>query len=305
MKINQLKCFIAVEKYHSFSQAADSLFVTQSALSKQILSLEKELGVQLFERRGHSVELTPAGDKIYAHVNWMLGEYTKMLEGLSLLNSLAANKISLSAPFDMSHFGIADMVIDFELSHPGVIAETHESNHEYMVYNLENRLTDFAIGFSEFWPRNESLITYPLMQDPLVLVMHHSHRLANASTLSLIDAVGEMFCLPREDTHFFRMFQGLCADLDFSPNITLSDVRLSTIKRYISHGMRLTMVPLQCALNYFTEPEFVVVPVKNVKPLTLALMTRNEKLSSINQEFIRHASTYFETNFLSLNLPSK
>ena len=61
MDIPNLKAFVAVAEYKSFSLAAESLFMTQPAISKRVASLESELGVSLFDRLGRQVQLTEAG----------------------------------------------------------------------------------------------------------------------------------------------------------------------------------------------------------------------------------------------------
>lgn len=293
MKIQQLQCFLAVERYKSFSRAADSMFMTQSALSKQILALENELGVILFDRRIHKLKLTQAGEKIYAHAIWIVGEHEKLLESLRFLEDISAKKLALSVPYDMSHYGIADMVIDFEREHPTTVAESHECSHEVMVYNLENRLTDVAIGFQEFWPQSERFVVFPLCRDPLMLVMHKTHPLAQRAEILLSQAERELFCLPREDTDFFRLFQKLCTAAGFSPNLTLSDVRISTIKRYIQHGMRLTMTSKLRAEHVFPETDFRAVPMAGAAPLTLALLLRREQTGETCRAFAAHAESYY------------
>ena len=61
MTIQQLRCFLAVAKTLNYTQAAQEMFVSQSAVSKQIQTLEQEFQLQLFRRDRHSVALTPAG----------------------------------------------------------------------------------------------------------------------------------------------------------------------------------------------------------------------------------------------------
>lgn len=60
MEFNQIEAFINVAKFKSFSKAADSIFLSQPAISAHIASLEKELKVQLFNRTSREVFLTPA-----------------------------------------------------------------------------------------------------------------------------------------------------------------------------------------------------------------------------------------------------
>ena len=294
MKIAWLKCFLAIEKYRSFSEAAESLFLSQSALSKQLKNLEETLGVQLFDRSTHTIHLTQAGEKIISPSQRMIGEHERMLHDLSDLKNINKNRLSLAAPLGMSYYHITDMVIQYELTHPETIAETHEKEHNIMLYCLNNHIVDFCIGYSDFWAEQERYNIYPLYEDSVVIVMNRSHPLANMEEFFLENAQNAMFCLPREETGFFQLFLELCGAAGFSPRLTLSDVRTSTIRRYISHGMRLTVTSELKARNYFNGPEFKYVSIKNAPTVRLALATRNERLCPQQKEFISHAQKWYQ-----------
>ena len=67
MLLKQMKYFITVVDLHSFTEAAEQCFISQSAISQQIKALEKELGVRLFERSKRQFSLTAAGEYFYRH----------------------------------------------------------------------------------------------------------------------------------------------------------------------------------------------------------------------------------------------
>ncbi len=294
MKTAWLKSFLAIEKYRSFSEAADSLFLSQSALSKQLKALEEELNVQLFDRSTHTIHLTQAGEKIISPAQRIIAEEERMLHDLSDLQTIHSNRLSLAAPLGMSYYHITDMVIQFELTHPQTIAETHEKEHNVMLYCLNNHIVDFCIGYSDFWTDQEHYRIYPLYEDSLVVVMNRRSAFANMKEFPLEAGKDVMFCLPREETGFFQLFLELCGRSGFSPRLTLSDVRTSTIRRYISHGMRLTVTSALRAQNYFQASDFIYLPIKNAPTIRLALATRNEHLSSQHSEFVSHAQRWYQ-----------
>ena len=74
MELTQLKYFQALARHGSFSQTAKAIMVSQSALSRSIAKLEKELAVMLFERQGKQTKLTEAGEKFLFHVDRVLRE---------------------------------------------------------------------------------------------------------------------------------------------------------------------------------------------------------------------------------------
>jgi DNA-binding transcriptional LysR family regulator len=72
MELDQLRYFVAVARAGNFTRAAEQEGVTQPALSQQVQKLEVSLGVQLFERRGRSVRLTRAGERLLPQARWLL-----------------------------------------------------------------------------------------------------------------------------------------------------------------------------------------------------------------------------------------
>ena len=79
MEIRQLQFFLTVAQTGSFSEAAEDLFISQSSLSKQIISLETELGVSLFDRSRRKIALTPAGESLLGSAHIIDDAYQAML----------------------------------------------------------------------------------------------------------------------------------------------------------------------------------------------------------------------------------
>lgn len=86
MELTQLKYFQAMAKCHHFTQAAEEMAVSQSALSRSIQKLEQELGVTLFERHGRTSELTEAGQKFLFHVDRVIRELALAEQEIELDN---------------------------------------------------------------------------------------------------------------------------------------------------------------------------------------------------------------------------
>ena len=81
MLLRQIKYFVTVVDTGSFTEAAEECFISQSAISQQILSLEKELGVQLLVRSTRRFTLTEPGKYLYSHGKKLLGETEKLKNG--------------------------------------------------------------------------------------------------------------------------------------------------------------------------------------------------------------------------------
>ncbi len=91
MEIRQVQYFLAIVRVGSFSEAAEDLYVSQSWLSKQMISLEKELGCVLFDRSKRQIVITEAGQVFYDHAQ-------KMVMSLIRLDEVAQKKYDIAPP---------------------------------------------------------------------------------------------------------------------------------------------------------------------------------------------------------------
>ena len=80
MKIEKLYYFLSVAKHQNFTRASKECHIAQPAISKQMLSLEKELGFPLFERKNRRVELTDAGKEFYDSISCLVAEYNASIQ---------------------------------------------------------------------------------------------------------------------------------------------------------------------------------------------------------------------------------
>lgn len=95
MTFTQLNYFITIAKYLNFSRAAQSLFVTQSTLSRSIASMESELGVTLFDRRYHNIKLTPAGELMYRDGQIIMDNMNDLIRRIQAIDEARKSRLSI------------------------------------------------------------------------------------------------------------------------------------------------------------------------------------------------------------------
>lgn len=300
MRIDYFLCFEAIKRYRNFSKAAENLYVSQSTLSKQLKSFEDKLGVVLFDRSRSTIQLTPIGERISKHVEVILNEYDEIM--LEAKNHVIADnkKLRIASLYEMAQYGITDLIVSFEYDKPNFHIESQECDHSRMLHLLHNRQTDIIIGYRELWQNEIEGVGYysmPLRKDDLVLVAHVNHPIGMKEVISLADVRNEMFCFPREDSSIFDFFKDACKSAGFAPKLTLSDVRLGTIKQYILKGMRITLQTRIRATSFFHEPIFHLVDIKETPFLTLTLMTNKSLLSDTGNQFIEFARNFYNIEY--------
>jgi len=120
VKLRRIEVFMAVVEHGGFSVAANSLHIAQSAVSVAVKELERELGVQLFERSGRLMVLTEAGRVLRDRAGPALKQLYSVKDELRDLESLAVGHVRIAAPGMVTHIALRRIVPEFMKMHPGV-----------------------------------------------------------------------------------------------------------------------------------------------------------------------------------------
>ncbi|MEG3029682.1 MAG: LysR family transcriptional regulator, partial [Oscillospiraceae bacterium] len=118
--IIQLKYFVCVAASGSFSEAAELMFSTQSTVSKQIFSLEKDLNAQLFDRSKRKIVLTSQGKAVLRNAQIMLDDYNNMLSELAQLNAYDDSTVRIKSTPVLIPYNILTLLANFRKLNPWV-----------------------------------------------------------------------------------------------------------------------------------------------------------------------------------------
>jgi DNA-binding transcriptional LysR family regulator len=119
----ELKAFAAVAEAESFSRAAGHLGVSPSALSQTLRGLEERLGVRLLNRTTRSVTPTEAGERLFARIKPLLGEFDAAVEEVNQFRDAPAGRLRINVPRVAATQFVAPMLGAFHRSHPGITLE--------------------------------------------------------------------------------------------------------------------------------------------------------------------------------------
>nr|WP_319527962.1 LysR substrate-binding domain-containing protein [Pseudomonas laurentiana] len=174
--LETLITFEAVGRHTSFTGAAGELFLTQSAVSKQMRQLEDSMRVPLFERKPRGIKLTAAGDELLMTVNVLLA--TMYQSVTRIRNVHQSNAVSVLATHALAQFWLFPKLIEFNKAYPDIAVHVHAIN-EFD----ETSLNDFDVGIlygSGEWP---SLDSDFLMPEIVYAVAHPSLDVSGIKTL--------------------------------------------------------------------------------------------------------------------------
>jgi DNA-binding transcriptional LysR family regulator len=165
----QLEYFRAVARELNFTRAAESLHIAQPALSQQIRKLERQLGLALFERDNHRVEITPAGAALLDHADRVLSDLATVEEEMLGWAAGTRGRIRLGAAQGLA-VQLAHLLAGFCRAYPAVDVELREETTEEMVADLHAGRLDAATLAALPAPDDGRLASHPLRPEPLVLV---------------------------------------------------------------------------------------------------------------------------------------
>ena len=179
MSDRRLKVFHAVAKLLSFTKAAESLHMTQPAVTFQVRQLEEYFNTRLFDRTHNKVNLTPAGSKVYEYADRIFDLYSEMENSVRELTGEISGALTIGASTTIAEYMLPTLLGEFKAEYPDINIRLKVSNTEGIVSMVEHNVID--LGVVEASVSNKNLIVEVCHDDQLVVVTPPNHELANRS----------------------------------------------------------------------------------------------------------------------------
>ena len=289
MNSRQLQYAILLSEVKNFSQVAEKLNISQPALSKQILSLENELGIKLFDRSTTPLTLTPAGQHFIREAQELLFKEDQLLRSLEQFKSGEAGQLVIgTTPFRSSYL-IPAIMKDFRKAYPHIRLTLHEAGVDVLRKEAAEGKFDFAVVNLPVDEAN--LNVSPLQPDRLVLVVPNrlTHLIPNVQqlqevTFDLCKALPFATVHPAQEMR--RLLEKLCATYGFHPQIAAEVVGLNTAWAVVNAGVAATILPAQFVSCQPENSELTILPVKDAVSIRQpAIITRKGQYISAPAQF--------------------
>jgi DNA-binding transcriptional LysR family regulator len=183
--LRQLKVFVAVYDLGSFSAAAKSVQLSQSAVSKLCMELEEQVGFPLFERSTRKVTPANGASDLYSFACEMLGLEEAAKRSMSSLAMLERGTIKLAASPMMMYSLIGPAIADFRADHPNIHFELYElSTRETVEWVIDGRVDFGIVSLDADHPK---LLAEVLYKDRMHAVVHREHPMADKRSVGWTD----------------------------------------------------------------------------------------------------------------------
>ena len=194
MELRQLKYFVKVAETLNFSEAAKSLFVTQSTLSQQIKQLEQDLDSQLLTRSSHSVSLTEAGAELLPYARKVLSDAELCGIRLQDLKDLLCGTLNIGVTYSFSPI-LTEALVTFMKLYPNVKLNIFYRPMAELMEMLQNGEVDFALAFKPSVEMKD-VVSHVLFQNCLAAIVGDMHSLASRDKITLAELAKFELALP-------------------------------------------------------------------------------------------------------------
>lgn len=230
MNLSQLYYFKKLAELQHYTRAAKELYITQPTLSDAISTLEKELGLPLFQRDGRSIKLTPHGTEFYSYVRSALRELDEGIAAMEARKGDLHGVINLGMTFTVQDDYLPALLRAYQAEFgSNVSIEIHQAFTNYLTQNLHNETLDLAFcGKRE----NEPDIAYhPVLNRPLELCVRADHPLAGREMVTFEELRGARLITYRRGTPIGEQVERLIEDhpLDDIVQIYDDDISMASV----------------------------------------------------------------------------
>ena len=242
MDTANLTAFLAVAKSGSFSQAAESLHLTQPAVSKRIATLEQQLGTRLFDRIGRHITLTEAGGALLPRAGQVLQTLEDTRRALSNLSSKVEGRLILGTSHHIGLHRLPPVLRRYTSTYPDVALDIRFLDSEVAYDQVLHGEIELAI-ITLAPTLDAPMVARHIWDDPLDFVVSPEHPLAASGSVTLRQLADHPAVFPGPSTFTHRVVSRLFQREGVAPQISMTTNYLETIKMMVSIGLAWSVLP--------------------------------------------------------------
>lgn len=289
MTFEQLSYFIATVENDTFFDAACEMNISQSSLSKQIMKLEKELDLTLFDRTTRSATLTQAGEFFYNEAKQLIKHYKLTLENIENFKSLHENKLHIAVLPIQTQYNLNALFNSFRKENPDIELQITEVEDDRLIEGISKNEYDLIIARETMFDKSQ-FTTYQLAKDELIAAISSEHKLSQRDKLTFDDIKNENFILMNPYTSIYQ----LCINKLKENNIDANIIRTARTESIIGS------VAINEGISLLPKSNFEVFHQKNINTISLepqialsVVLAKHKKTASniAIKEFIKFVDT--------------
>lgn len=296
LDLHKLEIFLRVVREGSFSKAAETLYMTQPAVSQHIQDLEAQLGTQLFLRERRGVSLTAEGDTLHGYATRILQLMAEAENAITDVRKLANGQLTLGATPGISIYLLPDYIQAFRAQYPQLSVTLQTGITPQIVGEL--RAGQIELGFVEGEldaVTNAQLGVMALEEVEQLVVVGPKHPWWTRQSVTLPELDRQPFIMRQPSSQTRIWLEGELAANDIHPKISAEFDNVESIKRTVMLGMCLTILPTYVVNHEVGAGQMHTIAIES-SPLQRTLKViwdRERHFSPVALAFMRHLSGRF------------
>jgi DNA-binding transcriptional LysR family regulator len=243
MQLRQLEYFVAVAESRHFTRAAAAVHVAQPSLSKQIRTLERELGAPLFSRARGRITLTAAGETLLPLATRILADVDSARVQVQELVGLVRGQLRLGATPTLSTVLLPRALRRFCNKYPGIDVHVEECGGRDLVRLLANGQLDLALVILPLHTRDPALATIPLFNEALVVAAPADGSIVRAKWLRVRDLARHPLVMLRSGYEMRDVVLAALRRERIEPRVAIEGGELDAVLSFVEAGLGIAVVP--------------------------------------------------------------
>jgi LysR family transcriptional regulator, hydrogen peroxide-inducible genes activator len=288
MELHQLRYFCAIAETGSFSRAAQQSHVSQPSLSQQILKLENELGVRLFDRLGRTVRLTELGSAFLPRARAVLRDVEAARSDVVERKTSVGGPLCVGVIPTIGPYFLPSVLASFSRKYPQARVTIVEEITPLLLERLRAGTMEVAIVALPLRVRNHEFKPFPLTTEKLYAVLPKHHPLERQRSIPLGELRDSPFLLLRDGHCFREAAVAACNRARLNPNIVFESGQFSSILSMVGAGLGISIVP---AMAIEKRGDCCFIPIQDERAVrTIGAVTLSGRsLPRACEAFLAHA----------------
>ncbi|MGI6509024.1 MAG: LysR substrate-binding domain-containing protein [Erysipelotrichaceae bacterium] len=242
MDFNKLQSFLVLAEVKNFTKAADQLYLSQPALTKQIQTLENELGVTLFNRVGKSTFLTVEGEMLVNYAKQTIAAYNNALEHIRQIQNLEEGTLNFGATNFIGVYLMPEIISRFKKKYPKITINMTINSSTNILKKLHLNQLEFAFISDYITQDTDRYEINKYKHDELQLIVGKNHRLFGKTSCSIKDLKDEIYITKAPDSSQYKFIDSLLKSENFVFENKLFIGQQEAIKESVIHNLGISFI---------------------------------------------------------------
>lgn len=286
MADRRLQVFHTVARLLSFTKAAETLHMTQPAVTFQIRQLEEYFNTRLFDRTHNKISLTAAGERVFQYAEKILLLYGEMESQVRELTGDVSGILIIGASTTIAEYVLPILLGEFKEKHPGINIRLKVSNSLGIVHMVEDNSVD--VGIVESPVTNKNLTVEVCWLDKLVFICQPNHPMAKKATIRGQDLVGLPFVCREEGSGTREYIAEYLAKNDMTHhdlNVSVEVGNPEAVKSAVEAGLGVSIVSQATIIKELKLNTLVARPLDPPleRPFSLVFQRQKFRLRAMDE----------------------